>query len=148
MTKQMAIDTEALIEAARKVQPNAHARYSNYYVGAAILDDTGQIHVGCNVENASFSETSCAEANAIGAMISSGARKIVAMAIVGGTGDEADRTLFESAGDLGVCTPCGGCRQRILEFADEATKIMLVDDDGKMQSFGIDELLPVAFSVR
>ena len=114
----MAIDSDALFAAARTVQSHAHARYSNYYVGAAILDEAGNIHVGCNVENASFPETSCAEATAIGAMVSSGARKIVAIAIVGGMGDNANSALFESAGDLGACTPCGGCRQRILPRED------------------------------
>jgi cytidine deaminase len=144
----MTIDTETLFAAAKDVQAKAHARYSNYCVGAAILDETDRVHVGCNVENASFPETSCAEANAIGAMVSSGARKIVAIAIVGGMGNQAKNALFESAGDLGACTPCGGCRQRILEFADESTQIMLIGNDGKMQTFSIDELLPAAFRVE
>ena len=143
----MAADSEMLVNAARSVRANAHARYSNYFVGAAILDDSGNIHVGCNVENASFSETSCAEANAIGAMVSSGAGKIVAIAIVGGMGDKDGNTMFENAGEIGTCTPCGGCRQRILEFADESTQIMLVNDDGSMQVFSIAELLPSAFRV-
>lgn len=143
----MTVESEALIDAARNVRTNAHAKYSNYFVGAAILDDAGKIHVGCNVENASFPETSCAEANAIGAMVSSGANKIVAIAIVGGIGDEKSNTMFESAGDIGACTPCGGCRQRILEFADESTQIMLVGDDGQLQVFGIAQLLPAAFRV-
>ena len=143
----MTIDSDALFTAARSVQSNAHARYSNYFVGAAILDESGNIHVGGNVENASFPETSCAEASAIGAMVSSGARTIVAIAIVGGMGDNANSALFESAGELGACTPCGGCRQRILEFADEATQILLINNDGKMQVFSIDELLPAAFRV-
>jgi len=144
----MTIDADALFAAARIVQSNAHARYSNYHVGAAILDEAGNIHVGCNVENASFPETSCAEASAIGAMVSSGARKIVAIAIVGAMGDNAHSALFESAGDLGACTPCGGCRQRILEFSDEATQIMLINNNGEMQVFSIDELLPAAFRVE
>lgn len=144
----MAIDSATLVNAARTVRAHAHARYSNYFVGAAILDDSGNIHVGCNVENASFSETSCAEANAIGAMVSSGAGKIVAIAIVGGLGDKDGSTMFENAGEIGACTPCGGCRQRILEFSDESTQIMLVDNDGAMQVFSIDDLLPSAFRVE
>jgi len=144
----MTIDTETLFAAARDVQTKAHARYSNYCVGAAILDESGRVHVGCNVENASFPETSCAEANAIGAMVSSGARKIVAIAVVGSMGKEAQNALFGSAGDLGACTPCGGCRQRILEFSDEATQIMLIGHDGEMQTFSIDDLLPAAFRVE
>ena len=79
----MSIDFDALFAAARKVQANAYARYSNYYVGAAILDENGNVHIGCNVENASFPEGNCAEASAIAAMVSAGSRKIVAIAIVG-----------------------------------------------------------------
>lgn len=144
----MSNDTDALFAAARQVQANAYARYSNYYVGAAILDEAGNVHVGCNVENASFPEGNCAEANAIGAMVSSGARKIVAIAIVGDPDANKDCAVTDSNGVVENCTPCGGCRQRILEFADENTRIMLINNDGKMQSYSIDDLLPESFRVR
>ncbi|MFQ5983801.1 MAG: cytidine deaminase, partial [Woeseiaceae bacterium] len=112
------MDDEQLIEAAKKVRQNAHAPYSNYLVGAVIIDDRGETYTGCNVENAAYPEGICAETNAIGAMVAAGGNKISAIAAVGGT-DEVE-----------FCTPCGGCRQSILEFSDENTRIVLIDEDG------------------
>lgn len=129
----MALNDEQLIEAARIVRRNAHAPYSNYFVGAAIIDDRGEMHTGCNVENAAYPEGNCAEANAIGAMVAAGGKKISVIAAVGGT-DELD-----------FCTPCGGCRQNILEFSDQETRIILLDEQGQIRKYGIDELLPLAF---
>ncbi len=127
------IDQQSLIDAAKKVRQNAHAPYSGYHVGAALLDDAGQVHSGCNVENAAFPEGVCAEANAIGAMVTTGGNKIVAIAAVGGR-DE-----------IVACTPCGGCRQKILEFADSDTRVLLIGDDGGIESYSIDDLLPSSF---
>lgn len=127
------IDEQALIDAAKKVRLHAHAPYSGYRVGAALLDDAGQVHSGCNVENAAFPEGICAEANAIGAMVSAGTRKIVAIAAVGGKDG------------IVACTPCGGCRQKILEFADGDTRVLLIGDDGDIESYTIEELLPASF---
>lgn len=126
-------DAQSLIDAAKKVRRNAHAPYSGYHVGAALMDDAGHVHSGCNVENAAFPEGVCAEANAIGAMIASGGKNIVAIAAVGGK-DEIE-----------ACTPCGGCRQKIVEFADENTRVLLIGDDGGIESYSIDELLPSSF---
>ncbi len=123
----------ALIEAARKVRDKAYARYSGYRVGAAIEDDRGNIHVGCNVENAAFPEGSCAEANAIGAMVAAGGKSIKTIAVAGG------RDTTEA------CTPCGGCRQRIREFSSPDTVIILHDDNGQPQRYDIDTLLPQSF---
>lgn len=125
-----------LINAALQVRGNAHAPYSNYRVGAAVLDESGNVHTGCNVENAAFPEGTCAEANAIGSMIAAGGRRIVAIAAVGG------------AEDVEACTPCGGCRQCILEFADEDTRIILVGDGDSIVSYSIDELLPASFRLK
>lgn len=130
------LDIEMLIDTARAVRANAHAPYSGFYVGAALLDERGQVHAGCNVENAAFPEGVCAEANAIGAMIASGGKRIVAIAAVGG------------ASEIEACTPCGGCRQKILEFADAKTRILLIGDDGAAQSYSIDDLLPASFSLK
>lgn len=127
------IDEQSLIDAAKKVRQNAHAPYSGYHVGAALLDDTGQIHSGCNVENAAFPEGVCAEANAIGAMIASGGKNIIAIAAVGGKND------------IEVCTPCGGCRQKIVEFSDENTRVLLIGDDGGIERYSVDDLLPSSF---
>ncbi len=132
----MPVEHEQLIEAAKKARQNAHAPYSNYFVGAAIVDDRGEIHTGCNVENAAYPEGICAEANAIGAMVAAGGKRISVIAAVGG-GDE-----------LEFCTPCGGCRQSILEFSDENTRIILINEEGQIQKYSIDELLPLAFRLR
>lgn len=127
---------QMLINAALQVRGNAHAPYSNYRVGAAVLDESGNVHTGCNVENAAFPEGTCAEANAIGSMIAAGGRRIVAIAAVGG------------AEDVEACTPCGGCRQCIMEFADEDTRIILVGDGDSIVSYSIDELLPASFRLK
>jgi len=132
----MPVEHEQLIEAAKKARQNAYAPYSNYFVGAAIVDDRGDIHTGCNVENAAYPEGNCAETNAIGAMIAAGGKRISVIAAVGG-GD-----------DLEFCTPCGGCRQSILEFSDENTRIILLNEEGEIQKYRIDELLPLAFRLR
>ena len=130
---EMTVDEQQLIDAAKEVRPNAHAPYSGYKVGAALIDDTGTLHTGCNVENAAFPEGTCAEANVIGSMVATGGKRIVAIAAVGG------------ADEIEACTPCGGCRQSILEFADENTRIILIGDGNRIDSYSIDELLPAGF---
>ena len=132
----MPVEHEQLIEVAKQARQNAHAPYSNYFVGAAIVDDRGDIHTGCNVENAAYPEGTCAEANAIGAMVAAGGKRISVIAAVGGRED------------LEFCTPCGGCRQSILEFSDENTRIILINGEGEIQKYSVDELLPLAFRLR
>jgi len=129
----MKFDAKAMIGAASAVRRQAHAPYSGYRVGAAVLDENGNIYTGCNVENASFPEGICAETNAIGSMVAAGGRRIVAIAVVGG------------ADAIGACTPCGGCRQRILEFADRETAVILTDDGRNVEICELRELLPAAF---
>ena len=130
------VDEAALIEAAKAVRKNAYAKFSGYYVGSAVLDENGDTHIGCNVENSSYPEGICAEASAIGAMISAGGKKIVAIAAVGGN-EEA----------LQFCTPCGGCRQRISEFADSNTRIMLVGADDAIERYSMEALLSTSFKL-
>ena len=125
---------EELLEAARVVREHAYCPYSGFHVRAAILDDNGQIHVGCNVENAAYPQGSCAEAGAIGAMIAAGGKRIVTIAVAGG-GENRTR----------ACTPCGGCRQRIHEFSDEKTRIIVKDDDTKWHTYTMADLLPSSF---
>ena len=132
----MTVDERRLIDAATAARQRAHAPYSGYRVGAAALDENGDIHMGCNVENAAYPEGTCAEANAIGSMVASGGKRIIAIAAVGG------------ADDIEACTPCGGCRQRILEFADEKTRIILIGEGQRIDSYSIDELLPASFSLN
>lgn len=129
-------DDDALIEAAKAVRAYAHAPYSHYYVGSAVLDDKGRIHSGCNVENAAYPEGICAETAAIAAMVAAGGTRIVAIAALGG------RQTLEA------CTPCGGCRQRIAEFADANTRVVLLDDKGKAKRYAMDQLLPASFRLR
>jgi cytidine deaminase len=124
-------DIEALLRAAAAARGNAYAPYSRFKVGAAIRAEDGRIHVGANVENASYPEGLCAEAAAIAAMIASGARRIEEMAIVVDTAAPA--------------SPCGGCRQRIAEFATAATPIHLGTVAGSVRSTTVGELLPFAF---
>ncbi len=133
---EVSANEKMLVDAAKAVRANAYAPYSSYYVGAALLDETGAVHTGCNVENAAFPQGACAEANAIGAMVAAGGKRIVAIAAVGGTEE------------LEACTPCGGCRQRIQEFAGEDTRVILISDDGLIASYPIDDLLPATFRLR
>lgn len=122
-----------LIEQALAVRENAYCEYSGFKVGAALLDEQGHVHIGCNVENAAYPQGSCAETGAITAMIAAGGKSIVAIAIAGGSGK------------LTACTPCGGCRQRINEFADAGTRIIVIDDDGEWHTYVLPELLPASF---
>jgi len=127
------MDEQDLIDAALAVRQKAFCKYSNYYVGAALLDDQGAMHVGCNVENAAYPEGSCAEANAIAAMVAAGGTSIRNIVVVGGHDDIED------------CTPCGGCRQKIAEFANDDTRIVLLRPGGHTREFSLDELLPRSF---
>ncbi|MCW5752755.1 MAG: cytidine deaminase [Alphaproteobacteria bacterium] len=120
-----------LFQAARKARARAHAPYSGFRVGAAILADDGSIHVGCNVENVAYPEGICAETAAIAAMLTAGRRRIREILVVGS--------------GRAVTTPCGGCRQRIREFASHATVIHVCGPRGVAASFTVDELLPHAF---
>lgn len=122
-----------LITAAVDVRKQSYSPYSGYGVGAAVLSAGGSIYAGCNVENAAYPLGFCAEANAIGNMIASGDRQIDHIVIVGPKGD--------------VCTPCGGCRQRIREFAAaEDTPVTVCDAGGSiMMETNIGALLPHSF---
>jgi cytidine deaminase len=126
---------DRLFEAAADVRVRAHAPYSGFFVGAAVLDREGRVHVGCNVENAAFPEGLCAEASAIAAMVAAGGREILAVAVIGGPAE----------GDPVLCPPCGGCRQKIREFAVDTTTVHLRDDGGTVTSLTAAELLPLSF---
>lgn len=139
----MDVDQESLIKAATAVRQNAHAPYSNYKVGAALVDNNGRLHVGCNVENASYPQGTCAESNAISTMVAQGGKTIAAIAVVGGAG----KASIGRGGAVETCTPCGGCRQSILEFSDDNTRIILLDTDNRAASFSIEELLPASFRI-
>jgi len=121
----------ALFDAARAAQGRAYAPYSRFTVGAAIRTPNGAIFAGCNVENAAYPQGACAEAGAISAMALAGERRIAEILVVG-DGE-------------GLCTPCGGCRQRIREFADASAPIHIAGPEGLRASFTLGELLPHAF---
>ena len=120
-----------LLDAARAAQANAHAPYSHFPVGAALRTSSGRIFAGSNVENVSFPEGICAEAAAIGAMVTAGDRVIVEVLTIA-NGDE-------------VTTCCGGCRQRLAEFAASDTPVHAAGPEGIRRSFTLGELLPAAF---
>jgi cytidine deaminase len=122
---------QAMFRAACDVQLRAYAPYSRYLVGAAVLTDRGNIYAACNVENAAFPVGTCAEAGAIAMMVSAGEQRIVAVLTVC-DGD-----------DLGTC--CGGCRQRIREFAPLTAPVLAADRTGVRATFTLDELLPHSF---
>jgi cytidine deaminase len=126
--------SQTLFEAARTAMEKAYAPYSKFPVGAAILADDGQVYVGANIENLSFPQGWCAEPTAIGAMIMGGGRKIVEMAVI--------------AEKLALCPPCGGCRQKIAEFADAQTRVFLCDDQGVQKTMTMEELLPFSFKTE
>jgi homotetrameric cytidine deaminase len=117
----------ALLEAARAVMRNAYVPYSHFPVGAALRGAGGGIHAAANVENAAYPQGQCAEASAIGAMVAAGETKIAAIAVV--------------AEKLDVCPPCGGCRQRLSEFAGPDTPVYL----GDTMATTLGELLPLSF---
>jgi len=129
------VTDDELVEAAKAIRKNAYCPHSSFHVGAAILDEEGRLHIGCNVENAAYPQGSCAETGAIAAMIAGGGHRISRIAIAGGTSHHTT-----------CCTPCGGCRQRISEFADTDTRIIVKGNNNEWRSFAIDELLPGAFS--
>lgn len=129
----MMISDEDLFDHAEAVRQRAYAPYSQFRVGAAILDEKGGVHVGCNVENAAYPLGACAEASAIGAMVSNGGTAIKKIAVVGG-GEKIE-----------ACAPCGGCRQKIAEFAAGDTLVLLKDETGAVRGHTVAELLPLAF---
>ncbi len=128
----MVIDWDALIAAARQVRKNAYAPYSQFHVGAALLGKSGRIYVGCNVENASYGLTICAERNALFSAVAAGEREFVALVVAG-----KDSQVF----------PCGACRQVLYEFCDDLP-IRIVGEDGTQTETNLRELLPQAFRFK
>ncbi|MEM8536608.1 MAG: cytidine deaminase [Pseudomonadota bacterium] len=124
-------DTEGLIAAARAVRENAHVPYSRFKVGAALRTPDGATYVGCNVENVAYPEGTCAEAGAIAAMVAGGATEIAELAVI--------------ADSPKPVSPCGGCRQKIAEFAGPDVKITMATTDGLTLQTTVAELLPGSF---
>ena len=124
--------SDALVEAALAARSRAYAPYSRFLVGAALRTEEGAIHAGCNVENAAYPEGTCAEAGAIAAMVMAGGRRIAEVVVAGG-------------GEM-PCTPCGGCRQKIREFAMPSLPVRMVDASGRLLlTTTLEALLPHSF---
>lgn len=123
--------SETLIKAAIAAMDKAYAPYSGFAVGAAVLDENGAVHAGANIENAAYPQGCCAEASAISALIMAGGRQIQKIAVAG-------------RGEV-LCTPCGGCRQKIREFGTAETEILICDEAGLRQTFTLNGLLPHSF---
>jgi cytidine deaminase len=121
----------SLIEDAAGVRENAHAPYSGFKVGAAILSVEGRVHLGCNVENVAYPEGTCAEAGAIAAMIAAGDRRIASVAVI--------------ANSPAPVPPCGGCRQKLAEFAAGDVVVTMATTAGASLRMTVAELLPGAF---
>ncbi len=121
----------ALLAAARAVRRRAHAPYSRFKVGAALLDERGRIHAGANVENAAYPQGWCAEASALAVMVAAGGKRVRAVLVL------ADSPL--------LTTPCGGCRQKLVEFAGADCPVHVAGPRGVRRTFTLGALLPEAF---
>jgi len=126
----MDFDWKALIEKASSARKNAYAPYSGFAVGAALLCESGRIYTGCNVENASFGATLCAERAAVACAVAAGERRFVALAVVADT--------------PGPCAPCGICRQVLAEFGEEI-QVVMANLQGDVEVTSVRELLPCRF---
>ncbi|MBL0090681.1 MAG: cytidine deaminase [Ideonella sp.] len=122
---------QRLVAAARAAREHAYAPYSHFAVGAALLDEQGRIHAGCNIENAAYPQSQCAEATALGQLVMAGGRRVVAAAVVGVAAQPV--------------TPCGGCRQRLREFADDDMPVWVADLSTVRAQYTLGQLLPASF---
>jgi homotetrameric cytidine deaminase len=125
--------TERLVELARTAMARAYAPYSQFNVGVALRDEAGALHAGANVENGAYPQGACAEASAIGALVAAGGHAIREAVVM------ADTELI---------VPCGGCRQRLSEFAGPETPIHLAGPEGIRRTVTLAELLPLAFDLE
>ena len=134
MSRNVEAQREALLAAARAVRERAYAPYSRFAVGAAVLDEQGRIHAGCNVENAAYPQGWCAEASALAAMVAAGGRRVLAVAVCAVAGPQAQPV-----------TPCGGCRQKLREFAADDCPVWVADLTALRGTHTLGALLPHGF---
>lgn len=127
-----------LIKKASSMLEFSYAPYSNFHVGAALLTKNGKIFTGCNIENATYGATNCAERTAFFKAISEGEKEFCAIAIVGGKNGKIDD----------FCSPCGICRQVMAEFCSKDFKIILANSKNEIKTFSLEELLPESFSLK
>ena len=128
-------DYKSLMIQAQEARKKSYSPYSHFCVGAALLTKSGKVYTGCNIENAAYTPTNCAERTAIFKAVSEGERAFEAIAIVGGRAGEKG----------GFCAPCGVCRQVIAEFCDKDFKIVLGDEE-KLEVHTLGEMLPYSFT--
>ena len=133
---------DEMLARARAMMDHAYVPYSAFHVGACVRGESGALYAGCNVQNAAFPQGWCAETSAIAAMVAAGERRIVEVVVAGaradGHGGYAD--------DPGVlCTPCGGCRQKLREFAGDDLEVHVAGAGGFKRTFTLGELLPASF---
>lgn len=134
------IDAKVLIEKAFEAQEFCYTPYSNFNVGAALLCDDGTIYQGCNIENAAFTPTNCAERTAFFKAISEGKKEFIAIAVVGNK-----KGVKPGEGDF--CAPCAVCRQVMAEFCDLKTfKIIIAKSTEEYLEHTLEEILPLAFT--
>lgn len=133
LSKQLLDNKQNLLALALAAQKNAHAPYSGFKVGSAILADDNQTYAGCNVENVAYPLGQCAEAGAISAMILAGGKNI--------------KEVLIASPNQEYCPPCGGCRQKIFEFSDQDTLVHMATSEGKIKTVTMNELLPLAFKI-
>ena len=133
---------EELIKTATEMTKRSYVPYSHFHVGAALLDSNGKVWTGCNIENAAYGPSNCAERTAVFKAVSEGAHSFEAIAIVGGPEDENGKVQIQD-----FCPPCGVCRQVLSEFCDREFKIILANGNGEQKVFTLAELLPESFSL-
>ena len=133
---------ENLVKTAIEMTSRSYAPYSHFHVGAALLDKNGKIWTGCNIENAAYGPSNCAERTAVFKAVSEGVRDFEARAIAGGPEDKAGKPQIQD-----FCPPCGVCRQVLSEFCGRDFKIVLVNSKGEQKLFTLGELLPESFSL-
>lgn len=135
------ISDKELIAKALLARENAYAPYSHYAVGAALIAGSGKVYTGCNIENAAYSPSNCAERTAVFKAVSEGERNILKLALVAGKQElEAPLPAFAS--------PCGVCRQVLSEFAVPDMKLLLAKSEQDYREYTLDELLPLGFSAK
>ena len=134
------MEYQEIIKTALKMRNAAYVPYSHFRVGAALLTADGKVYAGCNIENAAYTPTNCAERTAFFKAVSEGERNFSAIAIAGGD---------ENAKELLVCPPCGVCRQVMMEFCDPETfKVILVQSETEYQVYTLKEMLPLGFGPK
>ena len=134
------MNDKELIRVALQARNNSYSPYSRFQVGAALLTSSGLVYTGCNIENAAYAPTNCAERTAFFKAVSEGSYEFQAIAIAGGP---------KYATTLAICSPCGVCRQVMMEFCNPKTfRILLAKSEEDYEEFTLEQLLPLGFGPK